>query len=732
MGMKKVSAASKRHLVDGKYALRDLVDIGLLRDTFENFSKATGLTTGLVSYPDQEVLIATGWRDVCTKFHRTCPDSARHCTVSNKALTARLKKLKTLNIMPCDNGLVDGATPILVKGVHVASLATGQLFLEKPDLERFRRQAERYGYDVDAYLKAVDEVPVISVERLRSALSFLGELAAMIGELGLRRLDAQESTRIIEREREELRRTEDALRKTTERLEMALAGADLGIWDWNIVTGEVAFDKRWSDMLGYAPEEIVPHVSSWERRVHPEDRDRVTMVLNAHLEGRTPSYETEHRIQAKTGEWKWILDKGKVIERDTQGRALRAVGTHLDITERVQDIEERAQLDRQIQQAQKAESLGRMAGAIAHHFNNQLAVVLGNLEMALPSLPPDNELTETISNAMKGASRAAEVSRLMLTYLGQTPLRYEPHDLSQICIDSIPMIKAAMPAKVVLATDLSSPGPVVRADAGQIRQVLMNLATNAWEAIGNETGRIGLSIVPVCAEDIPGSFIFHLDWQPRENAYACLTVSDTGCGMARDVLATVFDPFFSTKFTGRGLGLAVTAGIVKAHHGGICAQSEPGKGSSIRVYFPMVGMAAEPEGVYAVPIRKKGKVLLADDDTLVRGMTSAIMKRLGYEVIEASDGNEALEKFRRHEGEISCALLDLAMPRMDGWETMQTLRVLRPDIPVILLSGFDEPRAMSGVHGERPLAFLQKPFKMKDLKAVMEQAMAGSDLLQQP
>ncbi|MGB2689154.1 MAG: PocR ligand-binding domain-containing protein [Desulfobacterales bacterium] len=187
-------------LVNGKYSIKDLIDIQHFRGVLEKFSKATGFTTGLVSYPEQETLIGTGWRDICTKYHRVFPESEKHCKKSNRSLTSQLKELKELNVRPCKNGLVEGATPIIIKGKHIASLLTGQILFKKPDIERFRRQGESYGYDIDAYLDALNKVPIVTEKQFKSALSFLGEIAVMIGELGLINLKLKESTWGLERE----------------------------------------------------------------------------------------------------------------------------------------------------------------------------------------------------------------------------------------------------------------------------------------------------------------------------------------------------------------------------------------------------------------------------------------------------------------------------------------------------------------------------------------------------
>ena len=213
------SAAPRSHLVDGKYSIKDLVDVDYLRTLMERFSAATGFTTGFISYPEQELLFGTGWQKICTDFHRVCPASEEHCKESNRCLTGELKDPLKINVRPCDNGLVDGATPVIIKGVHVASLATGQVLFEPPDVDRFRQQSETYGYDTEAYLAALSKVKVVSEEQLRSALSFLGELAVMIGDLGLQNLKMREGSAALQEEVEERRRVEEELRKHQENLE---------------------------------------------------------------------------------------------------------------------------------------------------------------------------------------------------------------------------------------------------------------------------------------------------------------------------------------------------------------------------------------------------------------------------------------------------------------------------------------------------------------------------------
>jgi signal transduction histidine kinase len=248
---------------------------------------------------------------------------------------------------------------------------------------------------------------------------------------------------------------------------------------------------------------------------------------------------------------------------------------------------EKEELEAQNQQLQKAESLGRMAGAIAHHFNNQLQAVMGNLEMARDFELQREDLHEVLSEAMKAAHRAAEVSGLMLTYLGQTGAKQELRDLSEICRRILPMLLATLPKGVILETELSSPGPIMHANENQIRQVLTNLVSNASEAMAAGGNTTRLIVRGVSAAEIPAFPRFPVNWMPLHTDYACLEVSDTGCGISDQDIEKIFDPFFTCKSTGRGLGLAVVLGIVKAHGGAVTVESQPGRGSIFRVFFPV-------------------------------------------------------------------------------------------------------------------------------------------------
>ncbi len=394
-----------------------------------------------------------------------------------------------------------------------------------------------------------------------------------------------------------------------------------------------------------------------------------------------------------------------------------------------------AKLEKINLQLQKNESLHRMAGAIAHHFNNKLGAVLGNLELAIEDIPIDAPAHPRLASAMMAATSAAEISGQMLTYLGQTARSHTPHKLSDIVHASQPLLRTIAPKGIELTLTPTTSNPTVRADMNQIQQILTNLATNAFEAVGTHQGRVTISIREVAAVDVPVENRFPINWKPTAPSYALLEVADTGGGISTTDFPILFDPFYSSRFTGRGLGLAAVLGIVRAHDGAVAVESVLGVGSIFRVLFPTceqsshtVSVAAltptaltEPSAVTELQTIKT--VLFVEDEPSVREMAETMLHRMGYRVFSAGDGEAAMEIFKQHVAEIDVVLCDLSMPKINGIETMTAIRNIRPDIPVILASGHIESHAMDAAQEHPPEAFLHKPYRRTDLKAALEQVL---------
>ena len=469
-------------------------------------------------------------------------------------------------------------------------------------------------------------------------------------------------------------------------------------------------------MFGFSSKEelLAGNIGEQSANIRPYTEHEAQELINKSIKEGPQVFEWLSKM--KNGETFWTEVSLRKSEIGGKGRIVAVVR---NITGRKRAEAEKEALESQNRQLQKAEGLGRMAGAIAHHFNNQLGAVIGNLDLAMDNLSRGADILDTLAEALKAAYKAAEVSGLMLTYLGQTPDKQVILDLSETCRQSLFLLQAAAPKDMLLKTDFPSSGPFIRANAGQIQQVLTNLVTNAWESAGENKGVIALSVKTVSPADISASNRFPVNWQPQEIVYACLEVADDGPGIPERDIEKLFDPFFTTKFTGQGLGLSVALGIVRAHMGGITVESESGRGSAFRVFLPVSSEKIPLQKDKTVPPQKfkgGGTVLLIEDDELVRNMANFMLTCLGFTVLEAKDGVDAVETFQRHQDEIRCVLSDLTMPRMDGWETLAALRKLSPDIPVILSSGYDKAHVLAGEHSECPNAFLGKPYQLKGLR----------------
>jgi len=392
----------------------------------------------------------------------------------------------------------------------------------------------------------------------------------------------------------------------------------------------------------------------------------------------------------------------------------------------IRDITERLRAEEVARNRQKLESLGVLAGGIAHDFNNFLSAILGHVNMAQETLPPDSEALALLRRAEASTLRAAELAHQMLAYSGRGSLKVDHLDLNRVVRDMAELLSVSISKKAALHLDLAPELPPILADAVQIQQVVMNLVTNASDALGEGGGRISIQTrrdqlaAPELEALYPGQAL-------APGAFVRLRVSDTGCGMDPGTLKRIFDPFFTTKATGRGLGLSALLGIVKGHAGGIRIESQPGSGTTFEILFPPSGPGAEaaqdPAAQAPARLRLEGTALVADDDPMVRGVLSGILAARGMEVVEAEDGQDAVDRFRARGGRFDVVVLDITMPRMDGNEAFRHIRALAPLVPVILVSGFTSREVAQAPLGTAPARFIQKPFRAADLEMAVRQAL---------
>jgi nitrogen-specific signal transduction histidine kinase len=383
-----------------------------------------------------------------------------------------------------------------------------------------------------------------------------------------------------------------------------------------------------------------------------------------------------------------------------------------EMEERRQAAEEHRKLEAQVQHAQRLESLGVLAGGIAHDFNNLLASIMGYGSLAAMDLPEDSRPRRSIEQVLIAAKSAADLTQQMLAYSGRGSFVLEPVNLTGLIEGVVRLIESTISKKATLHLHLATGLPCIQADASQIRQVVMNLITNAAESLGDAPGTVEVTTGVAWADEeqwtamVPGHVL------PAGN-YVFLEVGDTGCGMDAETQNRIFDPFFTTKFTGRGLGLAAVLGIIRSHQGGIRVHSEPRAGTTFRVMFPAIEATASPE-LSDLPEAQswvsEGVVLVVDDQPAVRNLARLILERSGLTVLMATDGKEGVEVFTRHAHEIHAVLLDLNMPGMDGGEVFRHITQLVPGVRVVLCSGYNEQDVNTKLQGRRPAGFLRKPY----------------------
>lgn len=507
---------------------------------------------------------------------------------------------------------------------------------------------------------------------------------------------------------------ERRLRESEERYRLLMDNVPLGI---NLMDSEyriVMVNRTQARMFGHPPE--------WFKGRHCYVEFEKRTEICPHCPGALSMASGDNAQMVTEG----IRDDGSrftvnirtVPLKGTDGKTRGFIEVVEDITEHRRAEQERLNLEQQLLHAQKLESLGVLAGGIAHDFNNILMAIIGNADLALMRLSPESPAVGNLHNIEQSAARAADLAKQMLAYSGKGKFVIEHLDLNRLLEEMLHMLEVSISKKAVLRLDLTRPLPSVEADATQMRQIVMNLVINASEAIGDRSGVI--AITTGCM-DCDRSYLKNvwLDENITEGLYLFLEIADTGCGMDREVMSKIFDPFFTTKFTGRGLGMAAVLGIVRGHKGAIRVYSEPNRGTTFKILLPASGRPLElfNEESHKHSWKGSGTVLLVDDEETVRAIGSEMLKELGFMAITANDGREALDIFRSNP-DIAIVVLDLTMPHMDGEQCFRELRLLKPDVKVIMSSGYNEHEVTQKFVGKGLAGFVQKPYKVSTLREV--------------
>jgi two-component system cell cycle sensor histidine kinase/response regulator CckA len=472
------------------------------------------------------------------------------------------------------------------------------------------------------------------------------------------------------------------------------------------------------ELTGWSAEEFVAGRAHFRELIHPDDLGRVRESTRASLRERK-EVEIEYRIRTRGGQEKWVLSRGRGVYDET-GRLDVFEGLAIDVTAQRIAENARLELERKLLEGQKLESLGLLAGGIAHDFNNLLSTILGNAGLARTMVPPGGVPDAQLVAIETASARAAELCRQMLAYAGKGKFVIEPIDLTVLTEELLPLLRISIARHATLQLDLSRQLPAVLVDATQVRQIVMNLVLNAVDAMGERGGEIAIRTgvrrlekaeldVGVAGAGLPAA------------EYVFLEVKDTGSGMTPEVMARIFDPFFTTKFAGRGLGLAAVLGIVRGHHGALHVASTPQVGSTFTLYLPPVARAAVTPRVSPSPVaagrwKRAGQVLIVEDEDAVRLVMAEMLKYFGLTPTTAADGKLGVAAFRANPAGFDLVLLDLLMPGMNGEQVLAAMREIKPDVRVLLMSGYSRGDVLGRLAGPGRLAFLAKPFTRESLE----------------
>ena len=500
------------------------------------------------------------------------------------------------------------------------------------------------------------------------------------------------------------KRVEEALRESEEKYRSLVDSTNDWVWACDIEGRQTFANKAVKTILGYDVHEIEGVL--YENLIHPEDQRKTRQWFKSLIEKKKGWKNSVIRCRHKDGTIKVLESTAQPIF-DPEGNLTGFIGIDRDVTNR-------KKLEAQLQQSQKMESIGTLAGGIAHDFNNILFPIIGYAEMMLDDLPADSPHRNNTSEILQGAKRASDLVKQILTFSRQSGQELKPLKVQFVIKEVLKLIRSSIPTTIEIKQHISNKCGLVTADPTQIHQVAMNLMTNAYHAMENEGGvlEVTLKEVELGVDDLTNPSM-------AAGTYVCLTVADTGIGMDQITMERIFEPYFTTKEIGKGtgLGMAVAHGIVKSYSGNIKVYSEPDKGTVFHVYLPVIKSQFETEKTEAVTPVPKGteRILLVDDEETIVHMEKQMLERLGYDVTERTSSIEALEAFRASPDNFDLVITDMTMPNMTGIQLAPKLLEIKPDIPIIICTGFsakidNEKAKAAGIRG-----YVMKPVVMSEI-----------------
>lgn len=526
------------------------------------------------------------------------------------------------------------------------------------------------------------------------------------------------------------KRAEEELRQSEERYRSIIAVSNTGAWEYHLDRNFVWCSPEYFTMLGYDPAQFDISgrenlVEVWKSLLHPDDRDQASAIFAEFLRnGAVGLYENHFRLRHSDGSWAWIWSRGRLLPNSQgEGNSRLIVGTHINITDRKRAEEERAEYQEQFLQAQKMESVGRLAGGVAHDFNNMLGVIIGYAELAMRKLKPEEPLHRNLEGIFNAAERSANLTRQLLAFARKQAIAPKVLDLNETVEGMLKMLRRLIGENIELAWLPQQQLWPVSMDPSQVDQILANLCINARDAI-TDVGRVTIETANAVFDE--SYCAVHAGYQPGD--YVMLAVSDNGGGMDQETRLHIFEPFFTTKKAGHGtgLGLATVFGIVKQNNGFINLYSEPGQGATFKIYIPR--HAGESAGTPAEPLDEpphgRGEtILLVEDEPVLLEMTGAMLESLGYSVLAAGAPGEAIRLAETHPGKIDLLITDVVMPGMNGRELAEHIQPLRPGLPQLFMSGYTANVIVHQGVLDEGVRFIPKPFSLRDLAVKTREAL---------
>ncbi|MDD3118314.1 MAG: PocR ligand-binding domain-containing protein [Victivallales bacterium] len=709
------ATGAKPEIEPDKLELAGIIDPAIIQPLMDDFGRLTGMTMAIFDLENRTV-VATGLQDICVNFHRRNPLTAAFCNESGLEQVRHLKEGEYSSYY-CKNHLHDVIMPLYIGGRHVGNIFTGQFFYddEKVDERVFIAHADKYGFDRREYLEALHRVPRFSHDRVATLIDYLTRFTAYISQLSFRNLQ-------LGRAVECYRDTRDQLQRQYLFLQQLIDAIPNPVFYKDTSGRYLGCNLLFQQEIGLEKEQIVGRTAA---DIFPAKEAALFSSLDRKLFESPGIHSFETSYTVKEGQIKnIIINKATYLNPDRTVGGLIAVS--VDITARKRGEEERVRLQEELNRAQKMESIGRLAGGVAHDFNNMLQVIIGYTDFALHNLDPDNAVYRSLQQALSAARQSSILTRQLLAFARKQVIRPVVLDLNAVVAGMTTMLRQLVGDDVVLEWTPGHDLWPVKMDPSQIDQIMTTLTVNAREAMP-AGGRLNIATVDVT---IDAAYCSHgRDFLPGE--YVMLSLTDNGCGMDKETVDRLFEPFFTTKMLGNGagLGLSTIFGAVRQNNGFIHVYSEPGHGTTFKIYLPH---CRDPLAVQEPELRTEltpawyggsETILLAEDDPAILALGKYLLEQHGYTVIAADSPATALKLAADHPTPIHLLISDVVMPQMNGKMLWDQLAATRPGLKVIYMSGY--PAEVITHHGiiDTGVEFMPKPFSEESMLATVRKVL---------